>query len=62
MQRAVVSSVRMSMSVSYTHLDVYKRQQFLFGTGTPDVDDVLLNALGALLGYGLCRLVRRAQR
>ena len=23
---------------------------------------VLLNALGALLGYGLCRLVRRAQR
>ena len=33
--------------------------QWLFGTGTPDVDDVLLNALGALLGYGLCRLVRR---
>lgn len=33
--------------------------QWLFGTGTPDVDDVLLNALGALLGYGLWRLVRR---
>ena len=36
--------------------------QFLFGTGAPDVDDVLLNALGTLLGYGLSRLVRRAQR
>ena len=33
--------------------------QWLFGTGTPDVDDVLLNALGALLGYVLWRLVRR---
>ena len=36
--------------------------QFLFGTGAPDVDDVFLNALGTLLGYGLSRLIRRAQR
>lgn len=36
--------------------------QFLFGTGAPDVDDLLLNALGTLLGYGLSRLIRRAQR
>ena len=35
--------------------------QFLFGTA-PDVDDLLLNALGTLLGYGLSRLIRRAQR
>lgn len=36
--------------------------QCVLGTGTPDVDDVLLNALGAALGYGLCRLPRRAKR
>ena len=36
--------------------------QFLFGTGAPDVDDLLLNALGTLLGYGLSRLIQRAQR
>lgn len=32
--------------------------QLLLGTGMPDVDDVLLNALGALAGYGLHRLWR----
>lgn len=36
--------------------------QYLFYTGITDVDDVIFNALGALLGwllYGLWRLVRR---
>ena len=33
--------------------------QFILGTGEPDVDDVLLNALGALIGYLLCRKARR---
>ena len=32
--------------------------QLLLGTGMPDVDDVLLNALGALLGHELFRLRR----
>ena len=32
--------------------------QLLLGTGMPDVDDMLLNASGALLGYGLFRLRR----
>ena len=30
--------------------------QLLLGTGAPDVDDILLNALGALLGFGALRL------
>lgn len=30
--------------------------QWLLGTGIPDVDDVLLNALGAAAGYGLARI------
>lgn len=30
--------------------------QFLLGTGISDIDDVLLNVLGALVGYGLRRL------
>ena len=33
--------------------------QYLLGTGVSDVDDVLLNASGALLGYGLYRFRRR---
>ena len=33
--------------------------QFLMGTGVCDVDDVLLNALGALAGRGLSALIRR---
>ena len=31
--------------------------QWLLATGMPDVDDVLLNALGALAGWGLGRLM-----
>ncbi|SET91139.1 VanZ family protein [Paenibacillus sp. NFR01] len=31
--------------------------QGVFAIGTFDVDDLLLNTLGALLGYGLCRLL-----
>lgn len=30
--------------------------QFLYGIGEFDVDDILLNVLGALVGYGLLRL------
>jgi glycopeptide antibiotics resistance protein len=33
--------------------------QLLIPDRSADVDDVLLNTLGALLGYGLLRLVRR---
>lgn len=33
--------------------------QYLLMTGVTDVDDVLLNALGALLGWGLARLWQR---
>lgn len=33
--------------------------QYLLGTGVSDVDDVLLNALGALAGWGLGTLARR---
>ena len=33
--------------------------QYLLGTGYADVDDVLLNALGALAGCGLLRRLRR---
>lgn len=37
--------------------------QWLLGTGTPDVDDLLLNTLGAMLGYAaLCLCRRRTQR
>jgi len=36
--------------------------QYLLGTGISDVDDVLLNALGALLGWELHRLTRRGAR
>ena len=32
--------------------------QYLLGTGVSDIDDALLNALGALTGYGLQRLFR----
>ena len=33
--------------------------QYLLGTGQLDVDDLLLNALGALVGYGLRQLALR---
>lgn len=36
--------------------------QYLLGTGVPDVDDLLLNTLGAMLGYGLHCLHRRLKR
>ena len=37
--------------------------QWLLGTGMPDVDDLLLNTLGAALGYvAFCLCRRRAQR
>lgn len=36
--------------------------QFLLGTGICDVDDVLLNALGALAGHGAWRLWTHLQR
>ena len=36
--------------------------QFLLGTGVCDIDDVLINALGALLGHGLYRLWRAVMR
>ena len=36
--------------------------QWLLGTGTPDIDDVLLNTLGALLGWFIGRLIRHARR
>ena len=36
--------------------------QFLLGTGVCDIDDVLINALGTLLGYGLYRLWRNHRR
>ena len=65
------------ISVSYTHLDVYKRQIILSGfsisltveviqlitrVGCFDVDDMILNTLGAALGYGIyavCDKIRR---
>ena len=33
--------------------------QYLLMTGTTDVDDILLNALGALLGWGIGRLWKK---
>lgn len=36
--------------------------QFFLGTGISDVDDVLLNALGALAGYGLRGLCLRIKK
>lgn len=33
--------------------------QFLLMTGMTDIDDVILNALGALLGWGIGRLFKR---
>ena len=33
--------------------------QFILGTGEPDVDDLTLNALGALIGYALYLKARR---
>lgn len=35
--------------------------QYLFRTGMPDIDDVTLNALGALIGFILSRLIRRSR-
>ena len=35
--------------------------QFLLGTGVSDIDDVILNALGALAGYGIYRLLWRVR-
>lgn len=36
--------------------------QYVTRLGSLDVDDLLLNVLGALLGYGLWRLLRRGDR
>ena len=36
--------------------------QWLLGTGVTDVDDVMINGLGAALGYGLAALCRRLSR
>ena len=36
--------------------------QLLLATGAADVDDLLLNALGALLGWALCRLYTKARK
>ena len=33
--------------------------QYLLKTGMPDIDDVILNALGTLIGFILSRLIRR---
>ncbi len=33
--------------------------QFILGTGTMDSDDVLLNALGTLMGYGIWQLMKK---
>ena len=35
--------------------------QFLLGTGVSDIDDVILNTLGALAGYGIYRLLWRVR-
>ncbi len=35
--------------------------QFILGTGTMDVDDVLLNALGTLMGYGIGRMLGKSE-
>lgn len=40
---ALLAGALLSLALEFT--------QFLLGTGTPDVDDVLYNSLGALLGY-----------
>ena len=36
--------------------------QWAFGTGVPQVEDVLLNTFGAALGYALFRVVHSATR
>ncbi|MBE5807192.1 MAG: VanZ family protein [Clostridiales bacterium] len=36
--------------------------QYVLGTGMTDIDDVLLNALGALAGFGLGRLSQKARK
>lgn len=36
--------------------------QLLLGTGMPDVDDVLLNSLGALTGWGSAKALERRRR
>ncbi len=37
---------------------ILETAEFFLGTGSWDVDDLLLNVLGALLGYGAARVVR----
>ena len=37
-------------TVSYTHLDVYKRQQYRFALGVAETDDVICNTLGTFIG------------
>ncbi|WP_100407680.1 VanZ family protein [Bacillus solitudinis] len=32
--------------------------QFLFGVGIPNIDDILLNTIGGLVGYGSCRILK----
>ncbi|WP_225047053.1 VanZ family protein [Lacticaseibacillus kribbianus] len=36
--------------------------QFLLYSGVADIDDLIFNTVGALVGYVLCRLVRRPRR
>ncbi len=33
--------------------------QYVFGTGVTEVEDLILNTLGAAIGYGVFRLIRR---
>lgn len=33
--------------------------QFIFTTGTSEVEDVILNTLGCVLGFFLCRLIKK---
>ena len=36
--------------------------QLVLSRGTPEASDVVLNVLGALVGYGLCAALRRPSR
>jgi glycopeptide antibiotics resistance protein len=36
--------------------------QYAFGTGISEADDLILNTLGALIGYALYRLIHKLKR
>ncbi|QIA26524.1 teicoplanin resistance protein VanZ [Thermaerobacter sp. PB12/4term] len=52
------ASARLVTASALVTSGILETAEFFLGTGSWDVDDLLLNVLGALLGYGAARVAR----